>query len=162
MIEALQGVKDVLFPTNTVHKTTSESEVLPKEITYLDTKKIRVSRGDIFLVDLGQGMDSEQGGIRPCLIIQNDVGNRYSGTTIVAPISSQLKDMPTHYNFDDDYEELGFDEPSQILFEQIRTISKRRIKYIQKLGHIDCDRIIKPLFISLGLESFLPMLGFAM
>lgn len=162
MIEALKGIKDVLFPTDTIHKTTSESEIYSKEITYLDPKKIHVSRGDIFLVDLGQGMDSEQAGIRPCIIIQNDIGNLYSGTTIVAAISSRLKDMPTHYNFDDDYEKFGFDEPSQILFEQIRTISKRRIKYIQKLGHIDCDLLIKPLFISLGLESFLPTLGFAM
>ena len=86
------------------------------------------------MADLGWGEGSEQGGVRPVVVLQNDVGNRYSNTIIVAPTSSQHKPpIPTHitvYNNDG-----GLWSCSTILLEQIRTIDKKRLK--EKMGHLD-------------------------
>ncbi|MBQ6999336.1 MAG: type II toxin-antitoxin system PemK/MazF family toxin [Clostridia bacterium] len=111
-----------------------------------------VKRGDIFYADLSPVVGSEQGGIRPVLIVQNDVGNKYSPTVIVAAITSRINKakMPTHIEIKgDDY---GLSKDSVILLEQIRTIDKKRLK--ERIGHID-DNVIgmvdEAVSISLGL-----------
>lgn len=111
-----------------------------------------VKRGDIFYADLSPVVGSEQGGVRPVLIIQNDVGNKYSPTVIVAAITSQINKakLPTHIEISAD--EHGLIKDSVVLLEQIRTIDKRRLK--EKTGHADnelCIRIGEALKISLGL-----------
>lgn len=99
-----------------------------------------VKRGDIFYADLSPVVGSEQGGIRPVVIIQNDVGNKYSPTTIVAAITSQLNKtkLPTHVRVDADLSELP--KHSVVLLEQIRTIDKQRLR--EKIGRFD-DRIMQ-------------------
>ncbi len=94
-----------------------------------------VKRGDIYYADLSPVVGSEQGGLRPVLIIQNDVGNRYSPTVIAAAITSKLGKtrLPTH--IDIYAEKAGLAKDSVILLEQIRTIDKRRLK--EKMGHLD-------------------------
>ncbi len=111
-----------------------------------------VKRGDIFYADLSPVVGSEQGGIRPVLIIQNDIGNRYSPTVIIAAITSQINKakLPTHIEADSKRYLLVKD--SVILLEQIRTIDKKRLK--EKIGHFDrsiMEKVDKALLISLGL-----------
>jgi mRNA interferase MazF len=111
-----------------------------------------VKRGDIFYADLSPVIGSEQGGIRPVLVIQNDIGNRYSPTVIVSAITSQINKakLPTHIEIS--YEEYGLNKDSVILLEQIRTIDKRRLK--DKIGHINdstMEQVDDALMISLGL-----------
>ncbi len=111
-----------------------------------------VKRGDIFYADLSPVVGSEQGGIRPILIIQNDVGNRYSPTVICAAITSQINKskLPTHIGIDCCKYSLVKD--SVVLLEQIRTIDKKRLR--EKIGHLDIElmkKINKALLISLGL-----------
>ena len=99
-----------------------------------------VRRGDIFYADLSPVVGSEQGGIRPVLIVQNDIGNRYSPTVIVAAITSQINKakMPTHIEIAaNDY---GLGKDSVILMEQVRTIDKRRLK--EKIGHLDDELMV--------------------
>ncbi len=118
-----------------------------KRINYgfLNLKTIR--RGDIFLANLNPVIGSEQGGIRPVAIIQNNIGNQYSDTVIVAPISSKNKNMPTHVKVK---ASLLFYE-SYIYMEQIRTIDKRRlIKYICHIKSI--REINQALKTSIGLN----------
>ena len=87
-----------------------------------------VKRGDIYYADLSPVIGSEQGGIRPVLVIQNDVGNRYSPTVIAAAITSQINKakMPTHIEIG--AEDCGLARDSVVLLEQVRTIDKRRLK----------------------------------
>ena len=87
-----------------------------------------VKRGDIYYADLSPVIGSEQGGIRPVLIVQNDVGNKYSPTVIAAAITSQINKakLPTHIEID--AQEYGLSKDSVILLEQIRTIDKKRLK----------------------------------
>ena len=94
-----------------------------------------VRRGDIFYADLSPVVGSEQGGLRPVLIVQNDVGNKYSPTVIAAAITSKMSKthLPTHIDIYADKAGLGKD--SVILLEQIRTIDKQRLK--EKMGHLD-------------------------
>lgn len=93
----------------------------------------QTKRGEIFYADLKPVIGSEQGGVRPVLIIQNNVGNRYSPTTIVAAITSKPKTkMPTHVALDDMVE---LEEGSVVLLEQIRTIDKKRL--LEYVGNID-------------------------
>lgn len=111
-----------------------------------------VKRGDIFYADLSPVVGSEQGGVRPVLVVQNDVGNKYSPTVIVAAITSRINKakMPTHIEIKG--EEYGLSKDSVILLEQIRTIDKKRLK--EKIGHIDdtaIDKINEAVSISLGL-----------
>ncbi|MCI8804783.1 MAG: type II toxin-antitoxin system PemK/MazF family toxin [Clostridiales bacterium] len=111
-----------------------------------------VKRGDIFYADLSPVVGSEQGGIRPVLIIQNDVGNRYSPTVICAAITSQINKakLPTHIEIDCCKYSLVKD--SVVLLEQIRTIDKKRLR--EKIGHLDGDlmrKINKALLVSIGL-----------
>lgn len=111
-----------------------------------------VKRGDIFYADLSPVVGSEQGGVRPVLIIQNDVGNRYSPTVICAAITSQINKakLPTHIEIDCCKYSLVKD--SVVLLEQIRTIDKKRLR--EKIGHLDIElmkKIDKALIISVGL-----------
>ncbi|MCX7884951.1 MAG: type II toxin-antitoxin system PemK/MazF family toxin [Caloramator sp.] len=100
-----------------------------------------VKRGDIFYADLSPVIGSEQGGIRPVLIIQNDVGNKYSPTVIIAAITSQINKakLPTHVEISS--EEYGLSKDSVVLLEQLRTIDKRRLK--DKIGHISDETMQK-------------------
>ena len=94
-----------------------------------------VKRGDIYYADLSPVVGSEQGGVRPVLIIQNDVGNKYSPTVIAAAITSRINKakMPTHIELT--AREYGLNKDSVILLEQIRTIDKRRLR--ERIGKID-------------------------
>lgn len=113
---------------------------------------MQIRRGDIYYADLSPVVGSEQGGLRPVLIIQNDVGNRYSPTVIAAAITSQLTKakLPTHIDvFADRY---GLAKDSVILLEQVRTIDKRRLR--EKMGHLDdgvMTRVNEAISVSFGL-----------
>lgn len=111
-----------------------------------------IKRGDIYYADLSPVVGSEQGGVRPVLIIQNDIGNKYSPTVIATAITSQINKakMPTHIELDAN--EYGLSKDSVVLAEQIRTIDKKRLK--EKIGHLDDKLMTKvnaALEISFGL-----------
>lgn len=113
-----------------------------------------VKRGEIYYADLSPVVGSEQGGVRPVLIIQNDIGNRYSPTVIAAAITSQQDKtkLPTHICVE--AEGSGLQKNSIVLLEQVRTIDKRRLK--EKMGNLDLlsmDRVDKALSVSFGLKS---------
>ena len=114
-----------------------------------------IKRGDMFYADLSPVVGSEQGGIRPVLIIQNDTGNKYSPTVIAAAITSQTgkAKLPTHIEIGS--KEIGLKSESVVLAEQIRTIDKSRLK--EKIGHIDDTHIMgkvnSAIGISFGLEE---------
>ena len=109
-----------------------------------------IKRGDMFYADLSPVVGSEQGGIRPVLIIQNDVGNKHSPTVIAAAITSQTtkNKLPTHIEIKP--QESGLKSDSIVLTEQIRTIDKSRLK--ETLGHINDERIINELNNALGVS----------
>lgn len=109
-----------------------------------------IKRGDMFYADLSPVIGSEQGGIRPVLIIQNDLGNKYSPTVIAAAITSQTNKtkLPTHIELDEHTK--GLKSNSVILTEQIRTIDKSRLK--EKIGHIDDMTIINKVNDALGVS----------
>jgi len=111
-----------------------------------------VKRGDIFYADLSPVVGSEQGGVRPVLVVQNDVGNRFSPTVIIAAITSQINKakMPTHIEIS--AEEYGLSKDSVILLEQIRTIDKKRLR--ERIGHLDEElmkRVNDAMTVSFGL-----------
>lgn len=109
-----------------------------------------VRRGEIYYADLSPVVGSEQGGIRPVLIIQNDIGNKYSPTIIAAAITSQLSKakLPTHIELDTD---TGLLKDSVVLLEQIRTLDKKRLKEkICDVSQIKMAEINQALLISLG------------
>ena len=114
-----------------------------------------IKRGDMFYADLSPVVGSEQGGIRPVLIIQNDLGNKYSPTVIAAAITSQTtkNKLPTHIEIES--KDWGLKNDSIVLTEQIRTIDKSRLK--EKIGHIDdnniMDKVNNALGVSFGLEE---------
>ncbi|MFA9377359.1 MAG: type II toxin-antitoxin system PemK/MazF family toxin [Lachnotalea sp.] len=113
-----------------------------------------IKRGDIFYADLRPVIGSEQGGIRPVLIIQNDVGNKHSPTVICAAITSKMNKakLPTHVEIDSKKYEIVKD--SVILLEQLRTIDKKRLK--DKVCHLDneiLEKVDKALLISLELNT---------
>lgn len=129
-----------------------------------------VKRGDIYYADLSPVIGSEQGGLRPVLIIQNDVGNKYSPTVIAAAITSRLgkTKLPTHIDVNRDScftsslsevdnernDKLGLAKDSVILLEQIRTLDKRRLK--EKMGHLDDEimqQVNNAMAISFGLST---------
>ena len=115
---------------------------------------ITVKRGDIYYADLSPVVGSEQGGLRPVLIIQNDVGNKYSPTVIAAAITSRMSKtrLPTHIDIYAD--KAGLAKDSVILLEQIRTLDKRRLK--EKMGHLDESvmlRVDNAIAISFGLGA---------
>lgn len=114
-------------------------------------------RGELYYADLGTGVGSEQNGYRPVAIIQNDVGNKHSPTTIVAAISTQIKTkaaLPTHYHLKQGN---GLAQPSMLMLEQIRTIDKARInQYIGKLSEEEIKGLNHALAISIGLIPTAP------
>ena len=109
-----------------------------------------IKRGDMFYADLSPVIGSEQGGIRPVLVIQNDVGNKHSPTVIVSAITSQQhkSKLPTHIELDS--YKLGLKSDSILLTEQIRTIDKSRLK--EKIGHIDDTDVMGKVNSAIGIS----------
>jgi len=109
-----------------------------------------IKRGDMFYADLSPVVGSEQGGIRPVIIIQNDVGNKHSPTVIAAAITSQTgkNRLPTHIEIG--AENSGLKSNSVVLAEQIRTIDKSRLK--EKIGHIDDNNVMNKINSALGVS----------
>ena len=110
----------------------------------------QVLRGEIYYADLSPAYGSEQGGLRPVLIIQNNLGNKHAPTTIIAPLTSRLtkKPLPTHVEFSCEH----LSQDSVALLEQIRTIDKSRLK--QRMGWVSSEvmeQVNKAMMISLGL-----------
>ena len=113
-----------------------------------------MKRGEIYRADLDPVLGSEQGGVRPVLIIQNDMGNRHSPTVIVAAITSRMNKpkLPTHVLVAP--EESGLKQPSVILLEQVRTLEKSRLrKYLGKLTAEAMERVEEALGVSLGTQT---------
>ena len=113
---------------------------------------MEVRRGDIYYADLSPVVGSEQGGIRPVLIVQNDVGNKYSPTVIAAAITSKKfkTQLPTHISVHAD--ECGLAKDSIVLLEQVRTLDKQRLK--ERMGELDVSsmtRVDNALSVSFGL-----------
>ena len=111
-----------------------------------------VKRGEIYYADLSPVIGSEQGGVRPVLIVQNDVGNKHSPTVIAAAITSQQEKakLPTHISIDT--VSAGLQKNSVILLEQVRTIDKKRLR--EKMGDLDkdsMDKVNRALSVSFGL-----------
>lgn len=111
-----------------------------------------IRRGDIFYADLSPVVGSEQGGVRPVLIIQNDIGNKYSPTVIASAITSQINKakLPTHIELKAKC--YGIPKDSVILLEQVRTIDKKRLR--EKIGHLDdelMERVNEAIAVSFGL-----------
>jgi mRNA interferase MazF len=114
---------------------------------------MKVKRGDIVLVNLDPAIGSEQGKVRPAVVIQNDVGNEYSPTTIIAPITSRLfsKEFPTNVLVSAG--ESGLEKDSTILLNQIRTIDKARIiRRYKTLAHETMQKVNLAIKISLDLD----------
>lgn len=115
---------------------------------------LNIKRGDIYYADLSPVIGSEQGGIRPVLIVQNDVGNKYSPTVIAAAITSQQfkTKLPTHISVNASV--CGLSKDSVVLLEQIRTLDKKRLR--EKMGNLpetDMTRIDNALSVSIGLDK---------
>lgn len=111
----------------------------------------QVRRGEVYYCDLSPVIGSEQGGLRPCLIVQNDIGNIHSPTTIVAPLTSHFKTLITHINVSK--EQSGLSGDSQALLEQIRVVDKRRLlEYQGKLSDEVMTAINRAIKISLGVD----------
>lgn len=115
---------------------------------------MNIKRGDIFYADLSPVIGSEQGGIRPVLIIQNNIGNKFSPTVIVAAITSQHSkaNLPTHISLS--AQGCGLAKDSVVLLEQIRTLDKKRLK--EKMGSLDSlfmTQVDEALTISFGLTN---------
>ena len=123
-----------------------------------------VKRGDIFYADLSPVVGSEQGGLRPVLIVQNDVGNKYSPTVIAAAITSKTgkTKLPTHIDVSGDNDEApGLARDSVILLEQVRTIDKRRLR--ERIGNLDLytmQKVNSAISVSLGLMEETPSYAF--
>ena len=126
-----------------------------KESERFSDIKMNIKRGDIYYADLSPVIGSEQGGLRPVLIVQNDVGNKYSPTVIAAAITSRLGKtrLPTH--IDVVGTDAGLAKDSVILLEQIRTIDKKRLK--EKMGHLDdqtMSDVNSAIGVSFGLTGY--------
>lgn len=118
-----------------------------------------IKRGDIYYADLSPVVGSEQGGMRPVLIVQNDVGNKHSPTVIAAAITSKLGKtrLPTHIDINAD--KVGLAKDSVVLLEQIRTIDKKRLG--EKMGHLDEEMmgaVNNAITVSFGLSD-MPAFG---
>ncbi len=128
------------------------------DIKTRSVNKVNIRRGDIYYADLSPVIGSEQGGIRPVLIVQNDIGNKYSPTVIAAAITSRTgkSKLPTHIEvYADKY---GLARDSVILLEQIRTLDKKRLR--EKMGHLDEDvmgQVNDAITVSFGLEDPAPV-----
>ena len=113
-----------------------------------------VKRGEIYYADLSPVVGSEQGGVRPVLIIQNDTGNRYSPTVIAAAITSQTgkAKLPTHIELPVE-EDCGLTKDSVVLLEQVRTLDKKRLR--ERMGRVD-DRIMEKIDTAIAVSFGLP------
>ena len=123
-----------------------------RSVNFVDTSVVK--RGDIYYADLSPVVGSEQGGVRPVLIIQNDTGNRYSPTVIAAAITSQTGKarLPTHIDLPV-AEPQGLSRDSVVLLEQVRTLDKRRLR--EHMGHVDermMEKIDTAIAVSFGLQ----------
>ena len=110
-----------------------------------------IKRGELYYADLSPVVGSEQGGVRPVLVVQNDVGNKYSPTVIAAAVTSKInkEKLPTHIELPSS--SYGLQRDSVILLEQIRTLDKRRLKErIGELNEITMNQVDKAILISLG------------
>ena len=137
------GIKGLIFGNNYFKNI---------KLILIGVRNLVIKRGDMYYADLSPVVGSEQGGIRPVLIIQNNVGNKYSPTVIAAAITSQTSKsrLPTHINIDS--RDFGLMKNSVILTEQIRTIDKSRL--MEKIGQVDEETMIQvnsALGISFGL-----------
>ena len=126
------------------------AQAYPRSVKHMT--EATVKRGDIFYADLSPVVGSEQGGTRPVLIVQNDVGNKYSPTVIAAAITSRTdkSKLPTHIDVFAD--KFGLEKNSVILLEQIRTLDKKRLR--EKMGHLDesvMDKVNSAISVSFGL-----------
>lgn len=113
-----------------------------------------IKRGELYYADLSPVVGSEQGGVRPVLVVQNDVGNKYSPTVIAAAVTSKINKakLPTHIELPS--HSYGLQKDSVILLEQIRTLDKRRLKErIGELNENTMSRVDKAILISLGFEK---------
>ncbi|MCI8820582.1 MAG: type II toxin-antitoxin system PemK/MazF family toxin [Clostridia bacterium] len=113
-----------------------------------------IKRGELYYADLSPVVGSEQGGVRPVLVVQNDVGNKYSPTVIAAAVTSKINKakLPTHIELPSN--SYGLAKDSVILLEQIRTLDKRRLKErIGELSELTMTRVDKAILISLGFEK---------
>ena len=130
-------------------------EIQTSLILSMEKEDMIVRRGDMFYADLSPVVGSEQGGVRPVIIIQNDVGNKYSPTVIAAAITSKLgkTSIPTHIEIGSQNDQLKVN--SMVLAEQVRTIDKSRLK--EKIGHIEdksiMNKIDNALELSIGLQN---------
>jgi len=120
-------------------------------VNFVDTS---VKRGEIYYADLSPVVGSEQGGVRPVLIIQNDTGNRYSPTVIAAAITSQTGKarLPTHIELPVE-EDCGLTKDSVVLLEQVRTLDKRRLR--ERMGRVD-ERIMEKIDTAIAVSFGLP------
>ena len=112
---------------------------------------MNIKRGELYYADLSPVVGSEQGGVRPVLVVQNDVGNKYSPTVIAAAVTSKINKakLPTHIELPSS--SYGLQRDSVILLEQIRTLDKRRLKErIGELNEITMNQVDKAILISLG------------
>ena len=130
----------------------AEAKIDVRNLEYGECIQMSVKRGDIYYADLSPVVGSEQGGLRPVLIIQNDVGNRYSPTVIAAAITSRMgkSKLPTHIDIHAD--KVGLTKDSVVLLEQVRTLDKRRLK--EKMGHLDdsmMNAVNNAIAVSFGL-----------
>ncbi|MBQ7880781.1 MAG: type II toxin-antitoxin system PemK/MazF family toxin [Clostridia bacterium] len=115
---------------------------------------MQVERGELYYADLSPVVGSEQGGLRPVLIIQNDVGNKYSPTVIIAAVTSQIQKakLPTHIELS--HTKYPLSKDSVVLLEQIRTLDKLRLKdRIGQLDHLAMQKVNVGLMISLGIHT---------
>ena len=115
---------------------------------------MNIKRGELYYADLSPVVGSEQGGVRPVLVVQHDVGNKYSPTVIAAAVTSKINKakLPTHIELPSN--SYGLQKDSVILLEQIRTLDKRRLKErIGELNEITMSRVDKAILISLGFEK---------
>ena len=125
---------------------------LPRSVNCVDTT---VRRGDIYYADLSPVVGSEQGGVRPVLIVQNDTGNRYSPTVIAAAITSQTgkAKLPTHIDLPVE-ESCGLSRDSVVLLEQVRTLDKKRLR--ERMGRVDSavmEKVDAAIAVSFGLTG---------
>ena len=143
---------NIIFFHESAYQPESQVKLtLPAEIQERD-KKMEVRRGDIYYADLSPVVGSEQGGVRPVLIVQNDVGNKYSPTVIAAAITSKKfkTQLPTHISVHAD--ECGLAKDSIVLLEQVRTLDKQRLR--ERMGSLDeneMSKINQALSVSFGL-----------
>lgn len=144
----------MIKPKGIEAKITMNTEKITKAGKTKGEVPMNIKRGDIYYADLSPVVGSEQGGLRPVLIVQNDVGNRYSPTVIAAAITSRMGKtrLPTH--IDIYAKEVGLAKDSVILLEQVRTLDKRRLR--EKMGHLEdsvMQRVNTAISVSFGLSA---------